>query len=282
MKDLGDIAQWCVDNGITELEVGPATPLERAPLERALKTGAKIGAFIYCRNILDGTDTHINGLLERIRLAPELGATKVVCSTGVDLSTMIDNNPVKYDPAACVDRIAETLKPIVEQAEKSGVNICFECCPIMFNVAISPYMWGILFDKIGSERVGLAFDPSHLVWQFIDPYAAILEFGHKIFHVHGKDCQVDRQALSRIGILHSFSKTPVPGKVGENALRKLWWRYRLPGLGELDWGKIVSNLDEVGYKGVISIEHEDPVWEGSLEKVSQGILKARRHLGTFI
>ena len=57
-----------------------------------------------------------------------------------------------------------------------------------------------------------------------------------------------------------------------------WWRYRIPGLGEIQWNKLVSNLFEAGYDGVISVEHEDPVWEGTMEKVQKGLLIGQKTL----
>ncbi len=84
--------------------------------------------------------------------------------------------------------------------------------------------------------------------------------------MHGKDTQIDRDALDRLGVLQNTG----------------WWRHRLPGLGELDWRRIVDILNEIGYDGVISIEHEDPVWEGSEDKVKRGILIARDHIAQFI
>ncbi|MDX6325757.1 MAG: hypothetical protein QOK15_2111, partial [Nocardioidaceae bacterium] len=55
-----------------------------------------------------------------------------------------------------------------------------------------------------------------------------------------------------------------------------WWRYRVPGLGEVDWRRLIDVLYEGGYDGFISVEHEDPVWSGSTERVKQGLEIARR------
>ena len=86
----------------------------------------------------------------------------------------------------------ELAKQFVDLAEKNGVRLCYENCPMMGNIATSPDMWEAIFDAVGSERLGLCYDPSHLVWQFIDPYRNIYKFADKIFHVHAKDTAVDR------------------------------------------------------------------------------------------
>ena len=153
----------------------------------------------------------------------------------------------------------------MELAEKYGVKLCYENCPMMGNIATSPDLWKAVFDAVGSEQLGLCYDPSHLVWQFIDPYKNIYQFADRIFHVHAKDTVVDREALAQTGVLQN-------GK---------WWRHRLPGLGELDWGRIVDALYEIRYEGAICIEHEDPVWEGTEDKVKRGILKTRDHVSSF-
>ena len=57
-----------------------------------------------------------------------------------------------------------------------------------------------------------------------------------------------------------------------------WWRYRIPGWGDTNWTRIVSGLMEAGYDGVISIEHEDPVWEGAEDKVMQALRLGRDFL----
>lgn len=163
---------------------------------------------------------------------------------------------IRKRPIRSMDRITELFTGILDYADKKNVNIGFELCPLMGNTAISPYLLHELFNRLPSKRLGIAYDPSHLVWEMIDPYDFIFEFKDKIMHVHGKDTEILHAELKRRGILSDFD----------------WWRYRIPGLGELNWNKIVSRLYEIGYNDVISIEHEDPVWEGTAEKVKKGLL----------
>jgi len=61
-----------------------------------------------------------------------------------------------------------------------------------------------------------------------------------------------------------------------------WWRYRIPGQGDINWSKFISTLYQVGYDGTISIEHEDPVWSGTLDKVKNGLILGKRHLAQNI
>lgn len=261
ITDLKEIADLAAANGIQELEVGPAIALERQSFEDILAEGKiAIRTLIYCRNFLseDAAEAsrHQEALKQRIEFASELGIEKVVCSTGVTRKSF---EGMGFRPENSLDECVELFKGFLELAERKNVRLCFENCPMMGNIAVAPDICEMLFDRLDSERIGLCYDPSHLVWQMIDPYSTIFRFRNKIFHVHGKDTQVDTARRNQSGVLQNSK----------------WWRHRLPGLGDLDWRRIVDSLYEIGYSGAVSIEHEDPVWEGSEAKVKSGILKAR-------
>ncbi len=110
--------------------------------------------------------------------------------------------------------------------------------------------------------VGANFDPSHLVWQGMEPAAAIRMLGDAIYHVHAKDTKVDPINTARIGVLDTKH-------YGDEINRA--WVFRALGYGhDIAWWKdLVSNLRLVGYDGVLSIEHED-----SLMTTDEGLRKA--------
>ena len=277
---LPQVADWAAAHGFTDLECGPMLPLDRAAYEQVLSEGRiGISALIYCRNYLS-TDPeeaaqHLAALKERIVFAGALGIDKVVTSTGIDKSVvegLYDRDPALRDrgnlirriPAQSLDRVVDLFGPLVELAEKNNVRLCFENCPLMGNIAISPVLWKKIFERLPSDHLGLAYDPSHLVWEMIDPYTPLLEFKDKIFHVHAKDTAIDRVKLARTGILTDFS----------------WWSYRIPGRGELDWRQLLGQLIAEGYDGTISLEHEDAAYEGSVEAVENGLLDGKAWLET--
>lgn len=277
---LPQVADWAAAHGFTDLECGPMLPLDRTAYEQVLGEGRiGISALIYCRNYLS-TDPeeaaqHLAALRERIEFAGALGIDKVVTSTGIDKSVvegLYDRDPALRDrgnlirriPAQSLDRVVDLFGPLVELAEKNNVRLCFENCPLMGNIAISPILWKKLFERLPSDHLGLAYDPSHLVWEMIDPYTPLLEFKDKIFHVHAKDTAIDRVKLARTGILTDFS----------------WWSYRIPGRGELDWRQLLGQLIAEGYDGTISLEHEDAAYEGSVEAVENGLLDGKAWLET--
>jgi sugar phosphate isomerase/epimerase len=267
MLSLLETAKWAEENGFEELELGPSAPLDESVLEQA-SLHIKLGAIIYCRNPLlpglEGADFK-EQTLKRIRLAGKLGIPKVITSTGIDRGYEWDeafdfHDGIRKLPIRSMDPVVSLMNEYLEASESCGTKICLETCPIMGNIAISPYLLSLIFDKVPNKRLGLCYDPSHLVWEMMDPYRPILTFKDRLYHVHGKDAEIDRKRLDEVGILSDFS----------------WWRYRVPGLGEISWVKMVSNLYEADYDGVISIEHEDPVWEGSVCKVKKGILIGKR------
>ena len=85
-----------------------------------------------------------------------------------------------------------------------------------------------------SPNVGLQFDPSHLVWQLMDPVQAARDFVAKIYDVHLKDTEILWHVLRRRGI------QPVNNE--------RWWRFRVPGYGSMDWKGFFSVLAEAGIK----------------------------------
>lgn len=282
LQSLEEVADWGTAHGFTDLECGPMLPLDRASYEKVLSEGRiSISTLIYCRNYLstvaEEAESHLAQLKKRIEFAGDLGIPKVVTSTGINKSIeegIYDRDPFVKDrgnmirriPIRSLDQAVDVLGPMVELAEKNNVKLCFENCPLMGNIAISPVLWNQIFDRLGSDMVGLAYDPSHLVWEMIDPYIPITEFKHRIFHVHAKDAAIDRNQLASTGILTDFS----------------WWSYRIPGRGELDWKKLIGLLKDIGYDGTISLEHEDAAYEGSLAAVENGLIEGKAYLENLI
>lgn len=264
--DLEQIADWASKNGIRYLEVGPAVPLDESLFQRVQeKYNIEIAALIYCRNFLSAdeqeAEEHRRQLRQRIEFAGRLGGVKVVTSTGrspaADITTGLK---------AGLSESVRFLREMLELAAQHEVQLAIENCPVMGNIAVSPYMYELLFEQLSDTRLGWAYDPSHLFFQFCDVYSPISEFADRIFHVHAKDTHIDRDRLARIGTLAEQS----------------WWHYCLPGHGDIDWERLLGELKKAGYDGVISIEHEDPEWEGSVEKVTEGILRSKKQLETML
>jgi sugar phosphate isomerase/epimerase len=158
---------------------------------------------------------------------------------------------------------------LVDHAESRGVKIAIENCPMIFsydewpggtNLASTPAVWDEMFSIVDSSSFGLNLDPSHLVWLMVDYERVVRDYASKIFHVHAKDLEIDRDGLYRNGTL---------------SLGMGWQVPRIPGLGEVRWDRFVSALYRNGYDYVVSVEHEDRAFEGSEELVKRGFLVAR-------
>ena len=197
------------------------------------------------------------------------------------VGTFVGARPDKT-PAENIHEVGVVFKDILKYARDNGVMIMIENCP-MFNwvqfglpgnYAFSPELWDALFNEIPDDNFGLNFDPSHLHWLGIDPIQVVKDYAPKIFHAHAKDTEFLPKGKYRYGI-SGKQLNPEPWKTG-------WWQYRMPGLGEIDWKSFISTLQGYGYDKFLSIEHEDPVWGGTEEKIKTGLKLAHNHLAQFL
>jgi len=191
------------------------------------------------------------------------------------MNTFIGADPAKHDDDN-FERFREIWPPIIRYAEVRNVKIGIENCPMFFtkdelpsgnNLAHSPALWRKIFETIPSKYFGLNYDPSHLLWQMMDYVKPIYEFRDHIFHIHIKDARILRERLDDVGILTTPLQYHTP---------------KLPGLGEIEWGKFFSALYEVGYNGSACIEVEDKSFEGSLETRKAALVQSRNFLRQYV
>jgi sugar phosphate isomerase/epimerase len=290
---LDGIAAWAAGHDYEALEVAtwPSTGSrdfeashidvvdfteQRADEVRTLfdKHGLTLSALAYYENNLHPDETRRSAIAAHVRA--NVDAAQLL---GVDyVGTFIGRHPglsVKENL-----RLAEReLPPLVEYAGERGVKIIIENCVMEGwhpdgcpgNLAYSPELWEWMFD-LGFY---LNYDPSHLLWLGIDPVAALKPYIDRIPHAQAKDAQLDPRARDRYG----FFGRAVERNDGWDSG---WWRYRVPGLGDVDWRRIVDTLYEGGFTGVLSVEHEDPVWSGDVQRVTQGLEIAHRTLRPLI
>ncbi|TDF93737.1 sugar phosphate isomerase/epimerase family protein [Paenibacillus piri] len=172
----------------------------------------------------------------------------------------------------------ETFPEVVRHAERSGVYIAIEGWPgpgpELPTIGCTPEMWRAMFEAVPSKHFGLNYDPSHLVWLGIDYLRALTEFGERINHCHGKDTEIIREDLYEFGVVAPTFGTKYYDSGG-------FWRYTIPGHGEVDWAKVAVRLDRLGYNGPICIELEDHRFRGTADNEWQGIQKAYEHLALY-
>ncbi len=258
--------------GVTHINADEVDEAKAAYLnDYCAKRGVEISALAYYPNTMDPDlekrAVYIEHLKKLIKAAKLMGIGTV-------------NTFIGRDPKKNVDENIEIFKgiwpPIIAFAEENGVRIGIENCPMLFtndewpggqNLMTTPAIWRKLFEIIPSKNFGLNYDPSHFVWQQIDYIRPIYEFKDRIFHVHYKDIKIYPEKLADVGIM----ATPLQ-----------YMSPKLPGLGDVDWGKYVSALTDIGYDGCTCIEVEDKAFEGSLDAVKKSLLLSRNYMRQFV
>jgi sugar phosphate isomerase/epimerase len=290
---LDEIAAWAGAHGYRALEVAawpdrPGREWEASHLDvEAFDQGAAdrvgellerndltLSAVAYYENnlhvdpdIRDATHLHLRRCIDAAAL---MGCGLVGTFVGRDVSLSVSEN------LALAEKV---FPPLVQYAADRGVRLVIENCPMEgwhpdgypANLAYSPELW----DWLAGLGLYLNYDPSHLMWLGIDPVPALLGHLDRVLHVQAKDVEIDAAARNRYGVFGRLVEKPSPWDSG-------WWRYRIPGRGQVDWGRIVDALYAAGYDGVVSVEHEDPVWGGDPEQVKNGLRIAERTLGPLI
>ena len=287
---LEDVARWAGDNGYEALEIAcwPSAGGERrryagvshidvealdvAAVRRTLRSHSlEISALAYYPNNLDpdpaARETANSHLKRVIEAAQKLEVEVVGTFVGADQARTVAGN---------LEEFKKVWPSLVRFAREHGVKVAIENCPMLFsddewpggrNFAYSPANWRRMFEIVPDDNFGLNLDPSHLVWQFIDYVRVVREFGPRIFHVHAKDMEVDLPGLYEFGVM---------------SLGMGWQVPRLPGLGEVRWDRFIAALYRAGYDWVVSVEHEDRDFEGSVELVQRGFIVARNALRPLI
>lgn len=289
---LEQAAIWGADSGFQAIEIA-CWPLEKATSPYAGVTHVDVNNFDKAKakkilNMLDDCGLTISSLgYYPNPLHPEtdhretvIAHLKKVIEGATLLEVSIVGTFIGKDKNKTVlqnlEDYAKIWPPIVKFAKDHGVKIAIENCPMIFsydewpggnNLASTPAIWRKMWEIIPDDNFGLNLDPSHLIWQMIDYERVIREFANKIFHVHAKDLHIDREGLYNNGVLSQGMGWQVP---------------RLPGLGDIDWAKFFAALTAARYDYVISIEHQDQVFEGDEELVKRGFYLSRDVLKPFI
>jgi sugar phosphate isomerase/epimerase len=289
-RSLEEIAAWAGANGYEALELAAwphlgdrpftashvkADAFDDAEADRVRKAlehnGLVLSALAYYDNNLapdpgerDGYHAHLRACIDA---AAALG--------GVPVGTFVGRDPTK-SVAENLREAERVFPPLVEYAGERGVKLMIENCVMEGwhpdgypgNLAYSPELWEWMFGL----GLHLNFDPSHLLWLGIDPVEALRPYVDRVAHAHAKDAETFPAERNRYGFFGRMStREEDPWGMG-------WWRYRIPGLGQVDFPRYVDTLYEGGFEGVLSVEHEDPVWGGTPELVEAGLKIAHHNL----
>jgi sugar phosphate isomerase/epimerase len=254
--------------GVCHVNVNDFTQAQADDI-RALceKHGVEISALGYYANALSDdaneAETARSHFRKVIDATPMLGLSTANAFIGANRYQPLEENFKQFE---------QVWPDIVRYAEDRGVRVGIENCPMVYaytwpfgvNMARTPAIWRRMFEAIPSPNFGLNYDPSHLVMQLMDPIGPIKEFGPRIFHTHAKDMHVDRERLNDIGSL----EPPMQRSTA-----------KIPGLGDVPWGRWIGALTDVGYDGPVCVEVEDEAFHSTLEgrkrslRISHGVLQ---------
>jgi sugar phosphate isomerase/epimerase len=258
--------------GVTHVDVDNLTDQEAAEIQKRCQDhGVAISGLGYYPNALspnqDEAQIAVSHIRRVIEATARLGLDRFNTFIGRDWTRSVDEN---------WPRFLDTWTPLIEFAERHNVRVGIENCPMLFgndewpggkNLAHSPAIWRRMFADIPSPNFGLNFDPSHLKWLQMDYLAPLREFAPRIFHVHAKDVRVDQHLLDEWGILAHPNKYHTP---------------KLPGTGDIDWGRFFSVLGDAGYRGPVCVEVEDRIFEGSVPNRILSLQQSHTYLRQFI
>lgn len=235
------------------------------------KKGVEISALAFYPNTMDGDlerrGANIEHLKKVILASEKLGVNMVTTFIGRDQTKSVEANMKLF---------REIWPEIIRLAEEHKVKIAIENCPMLFdeeqwpgghNLATTPKIWREMFEAIPSDYFGLNYDPSHFVWQMMDYIKPMYEFKDKIFHVHYKDIKLYQDKLDQVGIMAYPLEYMAP---------------KLPGLGDVNWSKYVSALNDIGYKGYTCVEVEDRSFEDTREDVIKSLVLSKRYIEQFV
>ncbi|MGI8907552.1 MAG: sugar phosphate isomerase/epimerase family protein [Candidatus Sumerlaeaceae bacterium] len=242
-----------------------ALDMDRLNQARAMsqKHGVEITALAYYRCATTPADVKL-APVEYARVfeaAAALGVTTIATLSGFDSNLDWDGN---------VQFFADRFGPVAALAEERGMRLAFEnwmgfggSLPFKpVNMGGAPDTWDAWFSAVPSRALGLEFDPSHLYWQGIDHMRALREYADRVYHVHAKDTEMLPERRYRGGVNGNY------------------YRFRIPGYGEINWPQFISGLDEIGYRGGVAIEHEDTVyWK---ERYDEGLVRGWQTLNPLI
>lgn len=283
-RSLPEIIAWAGANGFSALELASwpresnaADPsLDVVGLDQhgadelnalARQHNVTFSCLTYCPNTLDRDpakrEANIRHLHRVIDAARMLGVNTISTFVGRDETKKQSQN---------LAEMTRVFAPLLDYAGARNIRIGIENCPmpgwqfegLAGNVAYAPSIWDDMFSLLPHRNFGLNLDPSHLVWLGVNYYEIVPKYASRIFHTHAKDTEIfpDKRAYATI----------------LNAGWDGWWRYRLPGKGEIDWKRWASVLRASGYDGVLSIEHEDPEYEHTEKLVQEGLLIGKKNL----
>lgn len=250
---------WLAEPAMKELESGLPALKDALAREKIAVSAVAIYGDVVSATVADAVAYYGRAM----NVARELGCSIVAGMTGRDNDLSVDDN---------IPLFQERFDPIARMAADRGIRVAFEPWPGSVtgygpfrwaNLATCPELYDRLFEAVPNQALGIEYDASHYVWQGIDHLQVLRDYSERVYHMHAKDILIDIGHLRRAGV-HGAD----------------WWRFVIPGLGQIDWPKLFATAREVGYEGDLALEHEDEAYYG--ERWNEGLLLGLKALRPLI
>ena len=258
--------------GVSHIDVAELDDAKAAYiLDYCRQKSVEISSLAFYPNTMDGDPEkrahNIVHLKKVIAASAKLGVNMVTTFIGRDQTKSVEEN---------IELFREIWPDIIAYAAERRVKVAIENCPMLFgrdqwpggqNLMTTPAIWRKLFAIIDSPYFGINYDPSHFIWQQMDYIKPIYEFRDKIFHIHFKDIKLFQEKLDDCGIM---------------AYPLDYMSPKLPGYGDVNWGRYVSALTDIGFDGFACIEVEDKAFESCREKILDSIRISKRYMDSLV
>ena len=260
--------------GVSHIDVARVVEEEayaKYVLDYCAERKVQISSLAFYPNTMDADlekrAANISHLKTVIAASAKLGVNMVTTFIGRDQNKSVEEN---------IELFRQIWPDLINYAAGLGVKVAIENCPMLFgrdqwpggqNLMTTPAIWRKLFAIIDSPYFGINYDPSHFIWQQMDYVKPLYEFRDKIFHVHFKDIKLYRDKLNDCGIM---------------AYPLDYMSPKLPGYGDVDWGRYVSALTDIGFDGFACIEVEDKAFESCREKILDSVRISKRYLEQYV
>lgn len=257
--------------GVTHIDVEELTESRIEEIKKySSEKGIEISALAYYPNNMDKDlekrKVYNEHLIKLFTAAKKLDIKMVNTFIGRVTDRDLDYN---------LSILNEVWDPIIAAAKSEDIKVGIENCPMYFtydewpagqNLFSSPHNWDKIFAKLNTDVLGINYDPSHQVLQGMDYVKPMLDYKDKLFHLHFKDITIVKEKLNEYGYFAPPNKFSVP---------------KIPGHGDINWGKFVAGAYDSGFRGYACIEVEDRNFEESLESRKKSLSISRRYLKQY-
>jgi sugar phosphate isomerase/epimerase len=272
-KDLSRLVSWAKTNGFEAIDIATAEP---AQVKQITDAGLRVGtADLLAWPDLASPDAGKRSAAaqrnaEYVRSMAALGVRNFF----VVIIPEDHARPRKENFGFAVDGYSRVCDAMAGVSARLAIEGWPGGAPYYSSLACTTADYRALLKELPAQAGGINFDPSHLIRVGIDPVRFLGEFAPRVVHVHGKDTELLDDELYEHGNLQPATFASPHGYGAHH------WRYTIPGQGAARWSRLLGQLRDAGFDGVVSIELEDERFNGSEDGEKRGFLASRDFLAS--